>query len=321
VSLRGARPKRDTENHGARGFFGEDQGGLTAQIVPAPAKINLFLAVTGRRPDGFHDLLSVAVPLLWGDTVEVEGAQASFEVTCDNADVPTDGSNLVIRAAAAFAKAAGWSGGARIRIAKKIPMGAGLGGASSDAASVLEALNALAGGPLDGAALARVASGVGSDCALFLARGPVVMRGRGERVEPLPKEAYSRIRGMRVLVFKPGFAIATPWAYGMLAAEAPRGYDPQARAEAMLASWVAKPGAAADELLFNSMEKAAFAKFPALPQLLERLRVQFGISGRMSGSGSACYALLHEDMGTGPVEAAIRESWGPSAFVVETRVA
>ncbi len=294
---------------------------MTAQTVPAPAKLNLFLAVTGRRTDGFHDLLSVAVPLLWGDTVEVEGAAAAFGVACDNAEVPVDGSNLVIRAAEAFAKASGWTGGARFRISKRIPLGAGLGGASSDAASVLEALNAMAGRPLDQAALARVASAVGSDCALFLARGPVVMRGRGERTEPLPREAYSRIRGMRVLVFKPGFAIPTPWAYGRLAAEAPRGYVAPARAEAMLAAWVDKPGAPAGELLFNSMERAAFAKFPALPQLLERLRVQFGISGRMSGSGSACYALVHEDLALGPVEAAIREAWGPSAFVVETRVA
>jgi 4-diphosphocytidyl-2-C-methyl-D-erythritol kinase len=304
-----------------QGFFGDDRGGLSAQNVPAPAKINLFLAVTGRRPDGFHDLVSVAAPLLWGDMVEVEPGGPSFTVTCDNRDVPTDGSNLVIKAAEAFAKATGWVGGARFRIAKKIPFGAGLGGASSDAVSVLQALNGIAGSPLDGAALARVASSVGSDCALFLAGGPVVMRGRGERVEALPKEAYSRIRGMRVLVFKPAFAIPTPWAYGRLAAEAPRGYVQPARAESMLASWIAKAGAPADELLFNSMERAAFAKFPALPVLLERLRGQFGISARMSGSGSACFALVHEDVGVAPVEAAIREAWGPSAFVVETRVA
>jgi 4-diphosphocytidyl-2-C-methyl-D-erythritol kinase len=302
-------------------FFWRGWVRLSAHSIDAPAKINLFLAVTGRRPDGFHDLLSVAVPLLWGDTLEVEEGGKSFSVTCDHGEVPTDGTNLVIRAAAAFAKATGWAGGARFRIAKRIPFGAGLGGASSDAASALEALNAAAGGPLDGAALARVASSVGSDCALFLARGPVVMRGRGERVEPLPREAYSRLRGMRVIVFKPGFAIPTPWAYARLAAEAPRGYVQAARAEAMLAAWISKAGAPADELLFNSMEKAAFAKFPALPLLLERLHGQFGVSARMSGSGSACFALVHEDFGAGPFESVVREAWGPSAFVAETRVA
>jgi 4-diphosphocytidyl-2-C-methyl-D-erythritol kinase len=306
----------------ARGrFLAEALRGLSARSIPAPAKLNLFLAVTGRRPDGFHDLVSVAAPLLWGDTIEVEAGGDSFSVECDNGEVPTDGTNLVIRAAAEFARATGWSGGARFRISKRIPFGAGLGGASSDAVSALEALNEAAGSPLDGAGLARVASAVGSDCALFLAKAPVVMRGRGERVEALPKEAYSRIRGMRVLVFKPGFAIPTPWAYGRLAAEAPRGYVAPSRAEAMLAAWVAKPGAPAQDLLFNSMERAAFAKFPALPLLLERLRGQFGISARMSGSGSACFALINETAGVGPVEAAIREAWGPSAFIVETRVA
>jgi 4-diphosphocytidyl-2-C-methyl-D-erythritol kinase len=309
------------ENHGVAGLFGEDRGRLSARIVPAPAKINLFLAVTGRRPDGFHDLLSVAVPLTWGDTVEVDEAAHSFTVTCDNKDVPTDASNLVIKAAHAFAAATGWTGGATFRIAKKIPFGAGLGGASSDAASALEALNALAGNPLDRPALAGVASSVGSDCALFLAKGPVVMRGRGERVEALPKEAYSRIRGMRVLVFKAAFAIPTPWAYGRLAAEAPRGYVQPSRAESMRAGWIEKPGAPVDALLFNSMERAAFAKFAALPVLLDRLRNQFGITARMSGSGSACFAFLHENMALAPVEAAIREAWGASAFVVESRVA
>ena len=227
----------------------------------------------------------------------------------------------MIKAALAFAKATGWAGGARFRISKKIPFGAGLGGASSDAASALEALNEIAGGPLDAAALSGVASSVGSDCALFLARGPVVMRGRGERVEPLAREAYSRFRGTRVLIFKPAFAIATPWAFGRLAAEAPRGYVQPARAEAMLSAWIDRAGASADELLFNSMERVAFAKFAALPVLLERLRNQFGIAARMSGSGSACFALIHENMALAPVEAAVREAWGPSAFVVETRVA
>jgi 4-diphosphocytidyl-2-C-methyl-D-erythritol kinase len=294
---------------------------LTTKALPAPAKINLFLAITGRRTDGFHDLLSVVVPLLWGDTVEVEADGASFTVECDKSDVPTDATNLVIKAAAAFAKATGWAGGARFKITKRIPMGAGLGGASSDAASALEALNALAGGPLDAAGLAQLAASVGSDCALFLSRGPVVMRGRGERVEPLPKEAYSRVRGMRVLLFKPGFAIPTPWAYGRIAAEAPRGYVQAGRAEAMLAAWIDKPGASTDEFLFNSMERPAFAKFAALPVLLERLNSRFGISPRMSGSGSACFALLNEKADATPMEATIREAWGPSAFVTETRVA
>jgi 4-diphosphocytidyl-2-C-methyl-D-erythritol kinase len=294
---------------------------LSPTRVPAPAKINLFLSVTGRRADGFHDLVSVAAPLVWGDSIAVEEGGSSFSVECDDPDIPTDGSNLVIRAAAAFAEATGWKGGARFSISKRIPFGAGLGGASSDATAALEALNALAGAPLDPGGLARVAARVGSDCALFLAGGPVIMRGRGERVEPLPKEAYSRFRGMRVLVFKPVFAVSTAWAYGRLAADAPRGYVAPSRAEARLGAWIAKPGAPAADLLFNSMEPPVFEKFPALPALIEILRARFGITARMSGSGSACFALLDERGDSGVVESAIREAWGPSAFVVETRIA
>jgi 4-diphosphocytidyl-2-C-methyl-D-erythritol kinase len=289
--------------------------------LPAPAKINLFLAVTGRRPDGYHDLLSVAAPLLWGDSVSLEEQDSSFSVECDHPDIPTDGSNLVLKAAGAFAQATGWKGGARFSITKRIPAGAGLGGASSDAVAALLALNRAAGGPLDAAGLLAVASGVGSDCALFLSKGPVIMRGRGERVEPLPNEAYRRIRGMRVLLFKPALAIPTPWSYGRLAAEAPRGYVSAMAAEAKLGAWIAKPGAPAHDLLFNSMERPAFAKFPALPALLEILSSRFNIAGRMSGSGSACFAFLHESVDTRPAEAAIREAWGPSAFVMETRIA
>jgi 4-diphosphocytidyl-2-C-methyl-D-erythritol kinase len=289
--------------------------------IPAPAKINLFLAVTGRRPDGFHELLSVAAPLVWGDTISVEPGGSSFSIECDNPDIPTDGDNLVIKAAAAFAAATGWKGGARFTLEKRIPAGAGLGGGSSDAAAALVALNALAGGPLDGTALASVASRVGSDCALFLSKVPVVMRGRGERVEPLPRETYRRIRGARVLIFKPGFAVSTAWAYARLAADAPRSYVRPAEAEARLASWTEKPGAPAADLLYNSMEPAVFAKFAALPALVGLIRERFGIATRMSGSGSACFALLNERTDAGPVVAAIRAAWGPSATIVETRIA
>jgi 4-diphosphocytidyl-2-C-methyl-D-erythritol kinase len=294
---------------------------LSTLTLPAPAKINLFLAITGRRSDGFHDLVSVVAPLVWGDTVEVEQGGTSFTLESDQPEVPTDGSNTVLRAASEFARASGYSGGAHFRIKKRIPSGAGLGGASSDAVSALRALNSLAGEPLDAAALAQVAALVGSDCPLFLSSVPVIMRGRGEKISPLPKEAYGRFRGMRVLVFKPGFAISTSWAYGRMAAEAPRSYVPAEKAESMLSRWIERPGGSADELLFNAMERPAFSKFAAIPVLLERLRSRFGICPRMSGSGSACYAFLNEDADAAPVEAVIREAWGPSAFVVESRIA
>lgn len=285
----------------------------------SPAKLNLFLAITGRRADGFHELVSVVAPLDWGDTVTVERAAAGeFSVTCDDPAVPVDGSNLVLKAAEAFRAATGWSGGARFFVEKRIPMGAGLGGGSSNAAAALRGLNALAGDVLKAERLAEVAASVGSDCALFLHEGPVVMRGRGERVEALAARAAERLRGRRVLVFKPAFGISTAWAYGRMAAAAPGSYLPAEEAEARLATWVGS-GGAVEELLFNNMEPAAFAKFPALPLLLERLRAEFGVAARMSGSGSACFALLDEDAPVAAMTARIRDAWGKSAFVAEAR--
>ena len=349
----------------------------------SPAKINLFLAVTGRRADGFHDLVSVTAPLGFGDQLvaaagdgrpeaggpsfakasavakvmaaKSEGTAGSrFSLECDHPEVPIDGSNLVLKAAEAFAVETGWpvrqaQGGpdpVRFRLTKRIPPGAGLGGGSSNAVAALRALNQLSGGLLDETRLAGVAATLGSDCALFLANAPVVMRGRGERVELLLPQAAARLRGRRVLLFKPSFGISTPWAYQRMIA---RGGDylAAAEAEARLSAWMGGD-APVEELLFNNMEPAAFEKYGALPLLLEKLRREFGVVPRMSGSGSACYALLSDpstDSAGSPqagfplrqgygghagqatsaeavtrMKQTIRACWGVDAFVQEARL-
>src|SRR5438552_482615 len=128
----------------------------------SPAKINLFLAVTGRRADGFHDLVSVVAPLDFGDELVAElggsrreaGGGKQFTLECDHPEVPVDGANLVLKAAEAFVAATGWSGSVHFRLTKRIPPGAGLGGGSSNAVAALRALNRLAGGLLDEVRLA-----------------------------------------------------------------------------------------------------------------------------------------------------------------------
>jgi 4-diphosphocytidyl-2-C-methyl-D-erythritol kinase len=289
----------------------------------SPAKVNLSLAITGRRADGYHDLVSVAAPLDFGDELSAEGgarrAGSRFSLECDQPGVPLDGSNLILKAAEAFAAATGWTGGAHFALTKRIPLGAGLGGGSSNAVAALRVLNKLAGGLLNEQALAEVAVSLGSDCAIFLTQEPVVIRGRGERVTALPPAAGLRLRGRRVLLIKPGFAISTPWAYGRMVARG-TDYVPANQAEARLAEWLDGP-APAEGLLANNMEAAAFEKFLALPLLLERLRTEFAMEFRMSGSGSACFALLREDQVTTPLITRIRECWGPAAFIQEARIA
>ncbi|HKB56272.1 MAG TPA: 4-(cytidine 5'-diphospho)-2-C-methyl-D-erythritol kinase [Lacunisphaera sp.] len=282
----------------------------------SPAKINLFLAVTGRRADGYHDLVSVAAPLDFGDELTVQVNPAGFTLSCDNPEVPVDGNNLVLKAAHAFAVTTGWQGGADFKLTKRIPLGAGLGGGSSNAVAALRALNRISGAQLTTAKLAEVASSLGSDCALFLKNAPVIMRGRGERIEVLPD--VSRLRGRRVLLFKPGFAISTAWAYGRMAARQ-TDYLPADQAEQKLAAW-GQGEAPAEQLLFNNMEGAAFEKFIALPVLLGKLLNEFGLRARLSGSGSACFVLLGDDFVTVPLAARIRECWGPAAFVQEARL-
>ncbi len=290
----------------------------------SPAKINVFLAITGRRADGFHDLVSVAAPLDFGDELVAVGREPPaaggepFTLACNDPTVPLDGTNLVLQAAQAFRGATGWTDGVDFKLSKRIPLGAGLGGGSSNAVATLRALNRLSGGRLAEPLLAGLAAGLGSDCPLFLSEAPVIMRGRGEQIEGLPAAAAPRLRGRRVLLFKPSFGISTPWAYGRMVARG-SDYIPALAAEAKLAAWIGS-GAPAEELLLNNMEGAAFEKFLALPVLLQTLRRDFGLTARMSGSGSACWALLSEAAATAPMIACIRECWGPPTWVQEARI-
>lgn len=301
-------------------------GRVTALSIFAPAKLNLFLAVTGRRTDRFHDLVSLVAPLDLGDTLQAEPAE-KFTLTCDDSTLLVDESNLVLKAARAQAAATGWRGGAAFSLVKRIPIGAGLGGGSSDAVAALRAANQISGRPLGPDAMSEVAAGLGSDCPMFLHAGPVIIRGRGERVEPLPSAVARRLSGRRVLLFKPGFGIGTPWAYARLAALAAApsaaglAYLPAAEAEARLAAWTTDETKPIEALLYNGLETAVFGKFLALPALLDRLRADFGLTARMSGSGSACFALLREDTPVDAVTAAIQAAWGSSAFVTVARMA
>lgn len=293
--------------------------------LTSPAKLNLFLAITGRRADGFHDVVSLAVPVEFGDELHVElTASPGIVLECDDPALATDESNLVVRAALAFRREVPFGGGVRFVLQKRIPQGAGLGGGSSNAASALQALNRLTGMPLTPGKLSLLASEIGSDCALFLDGGAVVMRGRGERIEPLADRTRKRLSGHRVWIIKPSVGVSTPWAYRMLAAEAPRLYLPAAEAEQRLAAWVNAPSAPISSLLYNSFEAVVFRKFVALPLLLKRLADSFGLVTALSGSGSACFAFSSDSSDdrsmTADIVSVVRETWGREALLVESRL-
>jgi len=294
---------------------------MLSLTLRSPAKINLFLAITGERDDGFHDLISLVCPLEFGDEVAVEIDPDGIDdrLECDFPGVPTDDRNLALRAVKVFREAVSVQGSVRVRLQKQIPAGAGLGGGSSNASTVLRALNRLSGEPLTEVQLRTVSASLGSDCPLFLAGSPVIMRGRGERLESLPTDAINALRGRRVLIFKPNFGVSTGWAYGRLRAQR-QWYCPTEDAEGRVSVWLADP-AGADLPLFNNLQGPVFAKYLALPTVLDWIRERHGAPCLMSGSGSSCFVLLGESIDPAAVAATVFECLGSEVFCAVTSLA
>ncbi|GAB5560453.1 MAG: 4-(cytidine 5'-diphospho)-2-C-methyl-D-erythritol kinase [Synoicihabitans sp.] len=283
--------------------------------------MNLSLAVTRRRDDGFHELVSVAAPLGIGDVLQVmEMGSPEITLECDDAAVPTDESNLVVKAARLFRDRSGWGSGAHFVLRKETPMGAGLGGGSSDAVGALIGLNQLSGDLLTLAELQKMSAELGSDCPLFFERRPVVMRGRGEVLTPLLGSAVDRFSDRKLLVIKPPFGVNTAWAFGRMAAQAPHSYLPTPEAEKRLSTWLASPEAHPDELAFNSFEAIVGAKFAALPALAREIETRFGCRMHLSGSGSACYLWPPNDKIAHEIETLVRASWGPESWIRCTEI-
>jgi 4-diphosphocytidyl-2-C-methyl-D-erythritol kinase len=196
---------------------------MAVLTVEAPAKINLHLEVLGLRPDGFHELAMVMQTLDLSDRLELSPRDdGALRLHCDRGDLPTDGSNLILRAAEALRREHGGPGlGAELRLLKRIPIGAGLAGGSSDAAAALVGLDRLWSLGLEPAALADLAAGLGSDVPYCLEGGTRLCFGRGERLEPVELAGGPWLDGgsgpepMAVLLIKhPAVSVSTPWAYG-----------------------------------------------------------------------------------------------------------
>ncbi len=242
----------------------------------APAKINLSLRVLGKRPDGFHEVDILMARLDLADELAFRNSRTTT-LLCDTPGVPTDESNLVVKAIREFEKAYGRKAKQHITLTKRVPHGAGLGGGSADAAVTLRAVNDILGTQYDAEELAAMAAALGSDVPFFL--NPVVSRctGRGEVVTPVPELAnWSR----PIVLLKPQFGVATPTAYkGLHSARRLRG----------IPSGVQK----LDGITFvNDLERPVFAKFPVLGLMKNWLLRQQGVRvAMMSGSGSTLFAL------------------------------
>ena len=250
-----------------------------------------MLAITGVRPDGFHELVSLVTPTRFGDELYVEISD-SDSLKCNMEGVPCDSSNLVMRAAEIFRRASGRTERFAFDLQKKIPAGAGLGGGSSNGAAALAAVNELCGNPLPMAKLADLAAELGSDCPLFLSNSPVVMRGRGEKVFPLFGAARRCLERVKFFVFKPEFSINTGWAYSQMKKN-PSDYIDRDLAENIISEWLENP-CVFNLPLVNNMQIEAFKKYPALEVAIEEIKKRFRVPCMMSGSGSACFAVVND---------------------------
>lgn len=281
----------------------------------APCKINLMLAITGVRDDGFHDLVSLVAPVDFCDTLGCEFFSRTHDrLFCDMPGVPCDENNLVMRATKLFRERVPALPPLTWHLQKRVPHGAGLGGGSSDAATALKMMNEICDKCVPAEELLRLGASLGSDVPLFFGGNALVMRGRGERVETLNEAQSAALRERKFLLFKPAFGVSTAEVYGKMRREG-RFYVPAAEAEKMLGAWLKNPTGTLP--LFNNMELPVFEKYLALPTLFEILRERFGVCAHMSGSGSACFVEITENSAVPAMSETIRAAWGESAFVRE----
>jgi 4-diphosphocytidyl-2-C-methyl-D-erythritol kinase len=283
-------------------------------VEAAQAKLNLSLAITGRRADGFHELVSLVTPVALADTLTLAVGRP-LGLTCDDPALPVDGTNLVLKAAVAYARRRPAAPTGHFHLTKRVPHGAGLGGGSADAAAALRLLDRASGDPLGPEVLESLAAEVGSDCPFFVRGQAAVMRGRGERLELLPAAAQAALAGRKVVLAKPPFGIPTPEAYGLLVQAGK--YRPAAQAEAELAAWFARP-VADPALLGNDLAEPVFGKYVALPAGLASFRRVTGVDWHMTGSGSACFAWVKDGFDQAGLRADAVRVWGPGAWVAET---
>lgn len=245
----------------------------------APCKVNVSLRILGKRPDGFHEVDTVMVPLELCDVLEFSPADA-LAMSCDAPGVPLDESNLVMKAGRLMERELGRPMPWHVHLVKNVPHGAGLGGGSSDAACVLCALNELEHGGLPPERLAELAGEIGSDVGFFIYGAACRCTGRGEKVEPLPEWGEWR---PQVVLLKPSFGVSTPDAYRRWAGsrELPGIPYGEQRVDG--------------HVLVNDLERPVFEKHLFLAEMKSWLLERPGVRGAMmSGSGSTMFAVAED---------------------------
>ncbi len=250
--------------------------------ITSPAKLNIRLKVTGRRPDGYHDLVSIMVPIDLFDHIELEtGRTQGISLSCKGLSVPEDETNLVFRAARAFFSRTGLEQRLSIKLTKNIPVAAGLGGGSSNAACTLNALNKMWSDPLSFQDLEEVAVRLGADVPFFLYSRPCIARGIGEILKPIEKWPE-----LWYVIVMPPIRVSTAWVYGNLKLKLTKDEY------LFILQRLAKDPIDIMGILENDLERVTASHFPVVNAIKKSL-VDAGAEGAlMTGSGPSVFGIF-----------------------------
>jgi 4-diphosphocytidyl-2-C-methyl-D-erythritol kinase len=265
-------------------------------LLRAYAKINLGLAVTVKRPDGYHDIATIFHRIAWHDRLHL-GWAPDVVVESNDPAAPGGEGNLVTRAALALKQATGAQGGVHCLLEKAVPVGAGLGGGSSDAAAMLRALPELWGVPVTEEILSVLALRIGSDVPYFLSKGSAFATGRGEQLEYFDLDVPYAI-----LVCHPGIHISTPWAYSRIR---PRG-TAAPDLHLIVTEGMSNPDILNAELV-NDFEGPVFEAHPAVAGVKRAMLSGGSVYASLSGSGSAVFGLFDTEAAAGTVALSFQE--------------
>ena len=282
--------------------------------IRAPAKVNLRLRVVGKRKDGYHLLDTLMVPVSLYDDIVITKAKKDktrqtfsgrLKVTCNHPLVPQGERNLAYKAAALLMRKSGIDLRLRIHIHKRIPVGAGLGGGSSDAAATMVGLNRLLRLRFSTKELEKLSLSLGADVPFFINARPARARGIGERLTPL-----GMLRRMWLVILYPGFPVSTAWVYRKLFLKLTK---PSANT-----SINSIPGNtnALRKLLVNDLEVVTMSRYPELGLLKNRLTREGAIGTLMSGTGSSVFGVFNSRQKAEKAFRRLRKIDGPKAFLV-----
>ena len=283
--------------------------------IRAPAKINLSLRVVGRRADGYHLLDTIMLPVSLYDEIDIRKvrlrvknkklAPPSIEVICNHPLVPNDETNLVYRAARLLLEKAKSEQPIEIRIRKRIPVGAGLGGGSTDAAATLVGLNRLLKLGFTEKKLERLGLKLGADVPFFIRGRPARARGIGERLQQ-----FGPLRRLWLVILYPGFPVSTAWVYGNLPVKLTK-----PSVNTSIASLLTGPGCVAN-LLVNDLERVSLSRYPKIGSL-KRALLRAGAAGSlMSGSGSSVFGAFKSKQKAAAAFRRLRQEEEFQAFLV-----